>query len=715
MAKKQKYSVDAVSGSDPMQVKKAPKVFIEPPRQYIKVKDTRKLNPITGGPLDSTRKKHAEIPLDYATQTIEYAKKHGVDPATALAIGLQETRFEKDQLKNPFMLGNYNSYGNVIEESVKFMAEKNKYAKNLGKTTDEEIIQAYNGYGKISGAGKMYGIDTNTVPIDMNKDPLYGKTVKNLRDSVIMKNPELLKLINGDAMKSPVQKLKCGGKVKKKKMADGGDVPDTKDGLSELMIKNKGLSALSSMGSDLVGGLLDNKKEDILSSIDSREDPSGAMKQAGIVDGGKSVISGAAKGAMFGPMGALAGAAVSGIAYALGAKKRLAEQAAATENWSNSWSSKTAGNMKATGYTKGGKIKGEGTGKSDSIPMKAPAGSFIIPAENAEIGEELGASFLGWDKKERASKNNGGTDIKVSNGEIIFTPEEVSILKYHGVDLDSLAPQAENKIEMKKGGEVKGYATAGEVEGPTSEWVHDKENDLVINDKTKTAYDRSGSEYVFNVDENKYVKFKSGSPYGIDIYSQATKKSSGDGPDWMKNLPEFAGALQAAGGAYGLIQAGKTPDMTVSKTLNKLSGEVRRLSEFGYEPAVLNALNTEIDNTRRSLSKDIEAEGSNSALEKMAKLNVLLSTTIDKKAGLAFANAAEKSRKWADVMKVDTMKAGQEFDINKIRLDDWYKNQEVFAGMVTAGISNIVGSRQLKTEQDTLKEIGSNKPSFGKR
>lgn len=709
MEKKQdKNKVDAVSGADVSQVKKPSEyIYEEPPRQFIKVRDKRKTDVLTGLPIDSGNRKHAEIPLDYVEMTVSEAKKRGVDPGTALAIGLQESGYKKEWLSNPFQMGKYDQFKNIIEQSVQFMAKRNNEAKKLGKTSEEDIIQSYNGYGKLSQKGKMYGIDTNKTIIDMDKTPLYGKTVKSLRDSVIMQNPDILKIINRNEINEPVKKLKEGGKVEEKS-------EDGITGLTELFDKSKGLSTAASTGSDVISGILDRKKENILSNVDARKDPSIAMGKANMLDTGKAIASGAAKGAMFGPWGALAGAAVAGVGRLIGVKKQREQQEAATEKWSGSWSSKTAASIEENSYKNGGKIEGKGTGKSDSIPMKTQPGSFIVPAENAEIGEELGVSFLGWDKKERVSKNNGGTNVKVSNGEVIFTPEEVSILKYHGVDLDALAPKTENKIKMKKGGIVKGYANAGKVDGTTTDWIHDKENDLVINDKTKTAYDRSGAEYAFNIDENKYMKMRSGSPYGIDIYSGGTKKSTGDDPNWIKNIPEFAGALQVAGGAFGLMQAGKTPDITVSKTLNKLSGQVRRLSEFGYEPAVLNALNTEIDNTRRSLSKDIEAEGSNSALEKMAKLNVLLSTTIDKKAGLAFSNAAEKSRKWADVMKIDTMKAGQEFDINKIKIDDWYKNQEVFAGMVTAGISNIVGSRQLKAEQDTLREIGGNKPKWTK-
>jgi hypothetical protein len=624
-------------------------------------------------------------------------------------------------------------------------------------------------------------------------------------------------------MKKTVHKLSCGGKSKVKRFSNGTTSTDVStdksfsDQLTELVKKNMGLSTGMNMSSNVLTGLLNNEGEKIKNNMDPRNDPESAMKKISGLNAAGSIISGAAKGSAFGLPGIIGGAVLSGLGSIIGIKRKNEEIAEATEDWSNNWSKDTAEGIKRTGYIKGGKIKGPGTGKSDSISMSAPDGSFIVPEENSEQGMELGRSYLGWDKNEKTKHDKGGSEIKVSNGEIIFTPEEVSVLKYHGINLDELAPKAQNKIGMKSGGlsrkedygskkkpypkvasknfagghrsypipskadavdalhlagihgrsdvKAKVYAKYPDLKkkkinggivielktgGPTKvkaeeilhdnevyghkltkkqrgfiahkagkfvdggekeDWRYDKDNNLVISDSLHTAYDKSGSEYVFNTDLDKYVKLKSGSPFGLDVYDRGkNKKKDENGPKWLKNAPEFMGALQAAGGAYGLIQAGKTPDLTVSTTLNKLSGEVRKLAEYGYEPSVLNALNTEIENTRRNLSTVIENTDSNSPMVRMAQLGSLLSTTIDKKVGLAYANAAEKSRKWADVLKVDMTKAGQEFDINKIKIEDWYKNQEVFAGLVNAGISNIVGARQLKTEQELLRQIGGKDP-----
>ena len=47
-----------------------------------------------------------------------------------------------------------------------------------------------------------------------------------------------------------------------------------------------------------------------------------------------------------------------------------------------------------------------------------------------------------------------------------------------------------------------------------------------------------------------------------------------------------------------------------------------------------------------------------------------------------------------------------------MKVEDWYRNQDVMANLAIAGISNIVGARQLKAEQDALKKIGDTGITF---
>lgn len=489
-------------------------------------------------------------------------------------------------------------------------------------------------------------------------------------------------------------------KCKNKKMEDGGVVKKPGTDVS---------SAVTSLITDLLSTALDQKKAGLMSDIDSRDNPSDVLKKANSLDTGKSIVSGAGKGASIGTMiapgigtaiGAGLGALTSGLGRLIGSKDRKEAAVEATKDWSESWSKKTGSSLQQYGYKKGGEVKGKGTGTSDSIKIDAKDGSFIVPADNSEYAMELGREYLGWNDGEKASKKDGNIDIKASNGEVMFTPKEVSVLKYHGVDVDALAPKAKPESKMKSMG-GKNIIT-NRPESVISKYntitpgLDQKDNNLSLLSGIKQPSE-----------DEITAKLKS-----LNLLNEEDPESKFS--KVMEFAPEILGAIQSAGGAYGLLSAGRQPDMQVSKSLMKLSSEVRKLSEFGYEPAVLNALNAEIENTRRNISRTYTDSGNVSGLERMAGLNSLLSTTIDKKAGLAFADAAEKSRKFADVLKIDTMKAGQEFDINRMNIDSWYNNQEVFSAMISAGVSNIIGARQLKSEQDALRQIGTNKPTFTK-
>jgi hypothetical protein len=105
-------------------------------------------------------------------------------------------------------------------------------------------------------------------------------------------------------------------------------------------------------------------------------------------------------------------------------------------------------------YSKGGKIVGTGTGTSDSINAKVEAGSHIIPKKNAKLAQAIRKEILNEPKEKEADiKQSGESDVKLSNGEHMFSPEEVAEIEAHGIDLDDLSPDAEHgEDEMSKGG-----------------------------------------------------------------------------------------------------------------------------------------------------------------------------------------------------------------------------------------------------------------------
>jgi hypothetical protein len=116
------------------------------------------------------------------------------------------------------------------------------------------------------------------------------------------------------------------------------------------------------------------------------------------------------------------------------------------------------------GYSKGGKIVGKGTGTSDGITAKVRAGSFIVPAKNAEIAEEIREKVLRKAPSKKANlSQGGGVEVKLSNGEHMFDENEAKEIEIElGPEIfKMLAPESEdvNELgedygEMASGGKV---------------------------------------------------------------------------------------------------------------------------------------------------------------------------------------------------------------------------------------------------------------------
>jgi len=112
---------------------------------------------------------------------------------------------------------------------------------------------------------------------------------------------------------------------------------------------------------------------------------------------------------------------------------------------------KFMGYMSKHGKAEGGEIKGAGSSKSDSIPAKLSQKGFVVPTENFDKAKEIAQVFLGHKDDQMAKLKSGGVPVKVSDGEYYFSPEEVKSLTSMGVDLNSLAPNADTKIKSGAG------------------------------------------------------------------------------------------------------------------------------------------------------------------------------------------------------------------------------------------------------------------------
>ena len=118
-------------------------------------------------------------------------------------------------------------------------------------------------------------------------------------------------------------------------------------------------------------------------------------------------------------------------------------------------------------YATGGTIKGAGTGTSDSIVTDIngkgiPEGSFITPAKNNKMAKGIRGMVLNQNPNKTASFKKGGTTnsdkVAVSNGEHLFTPEEINeVVNHFGEPIKKvLAPNAEeNEMKKNKGGMMK--------------------------------------------------------------------------------------------------------------------------------------------------------------------------------------------------------------------------------------------------------------------
>lgn len=233
----------------------------------------------------------------------------------------------------------------------------------------------------------------------------------------------------------------------------------------------------------------------------------------------------------------------------------------------------------------GGVIKGKGTGKSDSINAKVKGDSFVVPVENAEAAEEIREKILGKSPRPIANlKQKGGEQVKLSNGEHLFTPEEKEELMEKGVNVDMLAPKSEVKA-MDKGHvmfpKVLGYKKGGNVDGvdPKKELAKiEAERKAIADDKKK----RDDYSKILNSERDKQK----------EIYDKKQNRKN-QIENWKKKHDDAKAKLDALTKSYE--DASKEFDKSnISKT-DRLSG-VEGTKNKEYER-----------NTKESLLKKIQS------------------------------------------------------------------------------------------------------------
>lgn len=174
----------------------------------INIKDKRVFNPVTNSRIVPTRDLKSGLYSNNVIRRVaEAAYRNNMNPYTGLAISLQETNLGQTDPNIGHVL-NVKPYANQTPEDDLFHALNDKYqkAKRLGYTSPEMQIQTYNGLGKLFPtteqdyhgykAKSFYGVPIPKEGIDLKKNPLYGKQIVNLRDSVLLQNPELVDFVN---------------------------------------------------------------------------------------------------------------------------------------------------------------------------------------------------------------------------------------------------------------------------------------------------------------------------------------------------------------------------------------------------------------------------------------------------------------------------------------------------------------------------------------
>lgn len=361
-------------------------------------------------------------------------------------------------------------------EAAKLEAEKEQFRKDVERKRMEKTTSSFK-KGGIVGKYAPGGVVKNPA-IKYNDQKIYQQNANKILANQIQGIDPNATLPTEDATKTGLA------------AKYGNLTPNEKAGLGSMI----------SMGADAGAGMIDAAdRKDGRSSYIGQID-SGAVKGAG---------KGAALTSSFGPeamlVGAVAGAVIGGT---MGGVRAGKEKKAHREFTANEFSEAAAnsqfdpanpnkvtrasdyderdyktikgsldGGLKMNGlgkkfgvtkfaatggliekYNKGGQIVGSGTGTSDSISADIKGKSFVVPAENSGIAKLIRRDVLSDNPNKKAELKQGGVPVKVSNGEHLFTPEEVKELTAKGIDLDKLAPEAQTKLrgeyKFAKGGGV---------------------------------------------------------------------------------------------------------------------------------------------------------------------------------------------------------------------------------------------------------------------
>ena len=275
----------------------------------------------------------------------------------------------------------------------------------------------------------------------------------------------------------------------------------------------------------------------------------------------------------------------------------------------------------------GGKIVGKGGPKDDKILAKVKPNSFVVPEENKEIAEEIRETYLDKSPKEKANLNQkGGIAVKLSNGEHLYTPEEKKELLRQGVDVNVLAPNADNKEEekiekrshimfpkLKNGGDVPKGTRVGNATWNGKNWVSD--NGSVYTTEKGKSFE---SVYLSNVEKAKANEAtRKGSE--LNVYKRKLNEAKQSGNDTE------AQRLQAKVDELSGIKSGVDNNMKegteASTTASSTSPSKKMLKPTSSKPKDLSLAMPTKDIATSGLEEDILAK--QNELEKSQNASIM--------------------------------------------------------------------------------------------
>jgi len=468
---------------------------------------------------------------------------------------------------------------------------------------------------------------------------------------------------------------KCkGGKVRK--MADGGyalnDLTEMMDEL-ELAEKNQGRSNIFQ---EIINGGL----------------------------AGTTIAPGL--GSFFGAVGGLGKGLVENL---LNKKANQAKKDKLKTSINQSAADVVEGTKSRFGYQKGGKIKGKGTGTSDSIEMDIPAGSFIVPTENSEVAMEIGEKLLGWKKDQEILKRKSGEEVYVSNGEVMFSPTEAKALTSIGIDLNELAPKADSDKKMKNGtppwfAEEVGPVNKTSVINPSRNYFDDSiykialENELgnLSPEEKKAAKETLTTVSLSNNDISDF----------ITNADQENPKSESKFD--INDIAKWAGTALGAGQIMGGVsKLASTPDpdmLTVSDDLDKLVAETNAEAQYGLEPAEKAAAERKIQRNVNQALEKVESEFAGGPGTTYNLVADILNKGNMAALELPVIDEQMKREKRNIARNMKLQRSQRKDYIEEFAFKDARQNQGLLSDIVSAGVENLVGSLQFHQYLEAKKE-----------